>query len=643
MNRFTKTLLAGAIVAASFPAAADFVPLDEARIGYTVTELSNVEKQQLLNQAIWLMEKQYVNLDQKFAFYDNHLDPIAALRALDPSAFSTEALNTEIQNIIRAQRDLHLNFTTPIYSNTVAAVLPFSMTRVQTIENRYMVAVDRLRTNLLPADAPVQIEIGDEVLAYNGVDIALAAEKFVTLGAGANDFGGFIRALEQMTLFYAPEDGLPEENDVTLTLRKADGTVYDITLPWFAYVLPPAPATEQATAEALTATSLNERQQLRNEIERDWLSGTELPVDEWTEVPGSDFSFGTFSNENGNFGVIKLASFAPENDLDLVIAQIRALLLTSLANTDGLIFDVRANGGGAVDLSDKLRQLFGPNDAYGTRAKVLNSPSNVIFTQLLGSIPGWSDNIGDSLTGVAGKYSRVFNFTMDADTNQLGQAYYQPVGVLMNAESYSATDLFTCGMQDIGNGIVFGQDMRTGAGGANVWSYDILEYVAPEYATPLPDGYDFRVSWGQIQRTGKYMDQLIEDEGCHADIDAGLTIDDIRGGNQQVNKITGELANRFDANAASVTVPFPEQAVFVSPAEAKLAVGIHNTNGVVVRVLDDTGTLLLDKRLNTRGQQTVDVDLSTIVKPGNTYQVELIGEKWWEARVWNVKRTLIIE
>ncbi|WP_119396514.1 S41 family peptidase [Salinibius halmophilus] len=643
MKLFNKTLIAGAITVATIAANANtFVPLDEARIGYTVTELSNIEKQQLLDQAIWLFEKQYVNLDQKFAFYDDHLDPIAALQNIDVTQLSTEALNSELQRIFNAQRDLHLNFNTPIYNNVLAAVLPISMTRVQNIENRFQVAVDSLRPELLPAASAAQVEIGDEVVAYDGVPIKQAAMQFINDGAGANAFGGFIRALEQMTLFYAFQDGLPENDSVTLTLKKADGAVYDIVLPWYAFVLSPEPATVNSV-QAITAESNNPRQQLKNEIRQDWLSGSELPVELWTDIPEGNLSFGTFTNDDGHFGVIKLTSFSPELDIDVVVDIIRFLMLTELANTDGLIFDVRENGGGSIDLSDKLRQLFGPNDARGTRAKVLNSPSNVLFTQLIGSLPGWPANIGNSLTGVTGKYSRVFNFTTDEDVNELGQAYYQPVGVLMNAESYSATDLFTCGIQDIGNGIIFGQDLRTGAGGANVWEYDVLEFVAPEYALPIPEGYDFRVSWGQIQRTGKFMDQLIEDEGCYADIDVGLTLDDLRGANNQVERITGELAKRASDNAPSVTVPFIEPSVLIPATEAKIAVGINNTNNVVVRVTNQDGAVVIDERRNTRGQTHIDVDLTTFAQSGESYQVELIGEKWWEARVWNLKRNIIIE
>ena len=72
----------------------------------------------------------------------------------------------------------------------------------------------------------------------------------------------------------------------------------------------------------------------------------------------------------------------------------------------------------------------------------------------------------------------------------MGQRYHGPVVLITDALCYSATDIFAAGFQDHGIGPVLGVDDNTGAGGANVWTHDLLKVLLD---TPPPgDGWPGR-------------------------------------------------------------------------------------------------------------------------------------------------------
>jgi hypothetical protein len=87
--------------------------------------------------------------------------------------------------------------------------------------------------------------------------------------------------------------------------------------------------------------------------------------------------------------------------------------------------------------------------------------------------------------------------TPHASCNNIGQRYFGPVVLLVNALCYSAADIFIAGFQDNRVGMVLGVHRKTGAGGANVWTLDQLQSVLgpPEAEeTRLPHGAGLRLA-----------------------------------------------------------------------------------------------------------------------------------------------------
>jgi C-terminal processing protease CtpA/Prc len=97
--------------------------------------------------------------------------------------------------------------------------------------------------------------------------------------------------------------------------------------------------------------------------------------------------------------------------------------------------------------------------------------------------------------------------------------------------SYSAADIFAAGFQDNELGKITGTAGRTGAGGANVWTHDLLRLWLPEEIEPLPEGTGFRIALRRVTRVRIKEGVPLEDLGVEADVVHRLTKRDLTDGN----------------------------------------------------------------------------------------------------------------
>ncbi|MFJ8589239.1 S41 family peptidase [Streptomyces sp. NPDC093595] len=109
-----------------------------------------------------------------------------------------------------------------------------------------------------------------------------------------------------------------------------------------------------------------------------------------------------------------------------------------------------------------------------------------------------------------------------------------PKVLITDALSYSAADIFAAGFQDNGLGPVLGTASRTGAGGANVWTHELLRVWLPELLTELPRGAGFRVALRRATRARGNVDVPLEDLGVLADEVHRPTERDVTGKNEDL-------------------------------------------------------------------------------------------------------------
>ncbi|KAH9256782.1 hypothetical protein BASA81_005076 [Batrachochytrium salamandrivorans] len=214
-------------------------------------------------------------------------------------------------------------------------------------------------------------------------------------------------------------------------------------------------------------------------------------------------SWGIYKSESANMGVIKLDGFSPENigikglAVEKAVMIVRSLLVNELKDTKSVMYELRGNSG------EHLVNKKDPNgDPYAK---------------------AWQETVPGS------RFTNVLFINPAESVNTLGQAYLRPMGVFNNAMCYSSCEVFSGSIQSHDAGTIFGEDGRTGGGGATVMELDpYLVHASREdfkkfpFSEKLASGsktYANALTVGvtQIVRTGRYNGQLIEDVGIETE------------------------------------------------------------------------------------------------------------------------------
>ncbi len=624
-------------------------------------ELSRAEKQVLAEQTQIVLRDLYVNRYQKVEYYgsspyfNGHVDPASkvtqVISKLD--SLSTTELHQQLSQIFVNQRDLHLNYNLPLPHAAFLSFIPVNFSRTVGENNQEEVRLSTVYGAFFDALIRDQRkpQLGDEVLEYDGLPIQTAITNALYQGNGANPYAGASRALQFLTFVpqsvYLP----PAKDKVTLKLRSAaNGEVYTITVPWLVQyddaklnpVPAPAPASSKMRAAPqsladMTLMSNEPIQELFNQFQQRNLEQDVAAIPKQSTAEPS-IKWAVVDRNGKKVGYLSISSFVPSavND-NGALAIIANLLRNELATTDALVIDVRNNGGGSIVYADKLPQMFIPGNAKTNAARFLNTKANFDFlNQDIFKFywPNWVDLITKAQQG-KGRYSATGVFTTPADANTMGQMYYKPVGVLMNARSFSATDLFTCAMTDNAAATIFGEDKRTGSGGANVLEYGFFNTYQPAVFKPLPGGVSMRVSWRQSVRNN-YNHDLIEDYGCSSQVDVPRVAGDLSSGDQlQFNKVADSLLARSPSKSTYRFTTAIGNVIAQSPAARSLSIEVTNTEHLKIYV---NNVLLKSQYVGVYGNpRVVTVNLPE-KNPGETYQLALVGTDAGQTPLWNTKR-----
>ena len=648
-----------------------FEELSTAREKIVFPDLTPEEKLRIAEQAQIYLRDVYVHRFEKLDFYPGLADPVPAIaEVVDNIDDLTPAeMEEAIYRIFVAQRDLHLNYIFPSPYADFRSFLPMTFERTANWWNFFEVRISSVNADQFAQFAPDQRvpEVGDLVVAYDGLPIRQAVNRQLATGQGANRFGGFSRAIDQMTLVPHLLHLVPENDEVTITLvtRKPGSffgyEYYTITLPWITRTNAPVAAAQRSLQLAPQA-SIQARSEPAKLKPEDFYQGKDLWQDLVNEfriqnnlLPRSDYpanpsnepvlNWGVIDNRYGKFGYLDLNSFVPANGKDFAIEEVRRLIYDEFEDTDGLIFDVRSNGGGNLLLASELPQLFTRGDNTSRQARLLNTDVNrrIFNESILGLFdPQFTQVINDA-EGTGAIHSETAAYQTSAEVNRLGQAYYKPVAVLMNARSYSASDSFICAMQDVGGGFVFGEDPRSGAGGANVFDNNLLTFLLPDVFEPLPGTHRMRVSFRQSIRTDINEGKVIEDFGCSADLNVSQVGSDlITGGDAQIRKVTRALSwlslhPRFHG---SVRAPSNDFSIVRTKDDRNYELMVEKTPKVNVFINDELFTEF--SLYGYRGKEPVQLEFPVDLPTGQVNSVLVEGVNRRGKRLWNLKRELVL-
>jgi hypothetical protein len=252
-----------------------------------------------------------------------------------------------------------------------------------------------------------------------------------------------------------------------------------------------------------------------------------------------NLSFKSVTTAKGTFGYLRVWSFDLNDDGPFLDEVTRIL---GLLPQNGLILDVRGNGGGLVTASEGLLQLLTPHQVQPSLFSFIATPLTVAICADP-SLAEWEPSLVRSVeTGE--QHSQGFPITAPEDANRRGQQYQGPVVLVTDALCYSATDIFAAGFQDNGVGTILGVSGNTGAGGANVWTHALLSQIvtgAGSPFAPLPKGADFRVAIRRVMRVGPSNGVPLEDLGVVPDAQHRMTRNDLLNGNQDLFEAAGAI------------------------------------------------------------------------------------------------------
>ena len=240
--------------------------------------------------------------------------------------------------------------------------------------------------------------------------------------------------------------------------------------------------------------------------------------------------------------------------------------------TNGLILDVRGNGGGFVIAAEFMLQFLTPRRILPEPMQLISTDGTADLCANIDDLADWRASIDQSVETGA-QYSSALPLYPAEVVNSVGQLYHGPVVLITDALCYSATDMFSAGFQDHEIGKVLGIDDATGAGGANVWTQQ--SFIDGWPAGPfreLPAGAQFRVALRRSLRIGKRSGEPVEDLGVVPDERYRMTRRDLLEGNADLMERAGEIL------AEGV------------PRQLDAEVGARTTSSVTLELTTDTLT-----------------------------------------------------
>jgi hypothetical protein len=554
----------------------------------TVKPLTPHERELLIEQALEMLDKVYAHLPLKRALHAN--DPIQSLRLLRlrQAGLDERAFHSAMMDVFLGLRDLHTNYILPTGYAQKFAFLPF---RVEEFYEQGGVApnpdpVARVRKYVVSWVSPVNnvasLKEGVVVTHWNGSPIDLAVVRNGNREAGSNADARRAQGIEALTLRWLGMSLPPDEDWVNLTY--VDGTkTYESRFDW-EVIDSPDRATllagligAAASAGAALGLDLNRmlldrvrkfifdpqavsvEREAANHLAKVVAAAEPSPLRAETSLFPDVFPrFGAITTPSGTIGYIRLKSFAPNSgDVDGVVQEFGRILAT-LPQT-GLILDVRGNGGGYINIGERILQMLTPGQITPEPFYFLATPLTLALATKNNGLETWSETIAQGLESGA-SFSQGFPLTGPDVCNDVGQIYQGPVVLVTDALCYSTTDIFSAGFQDHQIGTVLGCHSSTGAGGANVWDDGYLRGLTIKPKNPfvaLPQGAGMRVAARRCTRVGDRSGTPVEDYGVMSDVRYYMTKGDVVGDNPDLI-----------AAAAKILGKLPKQTVRLTPVAA---------------------------------------------------------------------------
>src|SRR5215217_7161693 len=540
----------------------DFLP--------TAGTLTLEERRLLVEQALVLLEQNFVHLPLKAAMHA--VNPVQRLRLLrvrlerqTSETMDREWLfHAELSGIFHSVRDLHTNYLLPSPFAGKVAFLPFRVEEYfDDAGTSHYVVAGVVQGFSAPGFGP-----GAEVTHWGGIPIDRAVDLNAARFAGSNAAARHSRGVQSLTVRPLVIHLPPDEEWVTVSYVGTDGAEHELRQAWLVTEnLPPfvGDLNQVSTTAACLGVDLDgdEASRARTLLFAPQVAGqaqagespalTSSPAAVGQDVPTSMpgvFRARSVETASGIFGHLRIFTFSVNDPVEFVEEFAR---LVGLLPAEGLILDVRGNGGGHIFASEFTLQTLTPRRITPEPVQFIATPLNLRICRKHKDNPTNQIDLGpwfrslDQATETGATFSAAVPITPQEGANNIGQQYEGPVVLITDARCYSATDIFSAGFQDHEIGPILGVDDNTGAGGANVWTHGLLKAlrdIPPDAETPyaaLPRQADMRVSIRRTLRVGKRAGTPVEDLGVRCDVRHEMTRRDVLENNVDLLDAAGAL------------------------------------------------------------------------------------------------------
>ena len=481
--------------------------------------IGGYERRNLIDASMAVLDGCYAHLRQKRTRYA--IDPVSQLAKLRPEVgtMTQRQFDERLLGVYASLRDLHTGIRKSGRRGQATAVLPVLVERFGP-PRRGTFLVTKLAAW---ADAGPLVE-GSTLTHWNGVPIDVAVARHADRARGANPDAKLARAMDTLTVRHLGDGLAPDEHWVDLRFRRPDKEIAETRLAWRVlslgvpegrtaveqvFDLAPAP---RPRSDPLLQLAFDPAGQSAQQAKRA-LYATEKPSDVVTTMPevfrATPRSFG-----RRQFGHIRVWSFMCEDSAAFAAEFARLAQHFEQERCVGLIVDIRANPGGYVASAEAL---------LGVIAALPVPPARFAFapTKLTGQLclndpelAAWLPSI-EAAMDTGEPYSQALPITGPAVVGQ--RATDLPAVLIIDALAYSSADIFAAGWVDSGIGPVVGTASTTGAGGANVWTYEQitarLDQDDPRLPPGLLGGTSLRVAVRRAVRSGSADGLPIEDIG----------------------------------------------------------------------------------------------------------------------------------
>ncbi len=489
----------------------------------------------------------FTHLPLKRARYG--FDPIQRLRILRTQIdeLTDDGFHAELADIVTRLRDAHTRYVGPATLGGHVAILPFL------VEMAGSPASPTYMVTKVGAGLDAAFKPGVIIESWNGVPIDRAIQRYSEREVGGRPDTLRAWATQSLTtraLRYGPP---PDEAWVVIGYRTAGGAIKETRIDWQVIdpdsISPPSGSLfagrdkrtlgrKQAVNPSAEAVRRARMLLFAPRAFEGDQAQAPAPIKTGKGKPSEATIIPTALTETlkamsieavgGPFGYLRIYAF--DSPPDTFIEELVRII--GLLPDRGLIIDVRGNPGGYIWASELALQLFTPNPIQPTRFSVLATE----FTRGMANVPGslaaelapWKASLEAAVRN-GELYAQPIAITDPAACNSLGQHYGGPVVLVGDATTYSAGDLFSAGFVDNAIGPFICVGSATGAGGANVWTYDDLksDLAGSGLALPtLPDGIGLSFAFRRATRSGPNDGVPIEDVGISG-TEYAMTVDDL--------------------------------------------------------------------------------------------------------------------